>query len=117
LFTTIKSELGLVTIEQEVLAKIAGLAAMDCYGIVGMAAKSVKDGLVYLLKKERLTKGVRLQMDDNILKINLHIIVEYGTNINAIAETLKSNVKYKVEEQSGITVGQVNIFIEGVRIK
>ncbi|MCL1987671.1 MAG: Asp23/Gls24 family envelope stress response protein [Firmicutes bacterium] len=117
MFTTIKSELGLVTIEQEVLAKIAGLAAMDCYGIVGMAAKSVKDGLVYLLKKERLTKGVRLQMDDNILKINLHIIVEYGTNINAIAETLKSNVKYKVEEQSGITVGQVNIFIEGVRIK
>ncbi|MCL2016861.1 MAG: Asp23/Gls24 family envelope stress response protein [Defluviitaleaceae bacterium] len=116
MFITVKNELGAVTIDKEVLAKIAGLAAMDCYGIVGMAAKNVKDGLVYLLKKERITKGVRLSMDKTSLKINLHIIVEYGTNITAIAETLKSNVKYKVEEQSGLSVGQVNVFIEGVRI-
>jgi len=116
LLTKIKNELGTISIDQEVIAKAAGLAATDCYGIVGMAAKSMKDGLVHLLKKESLTKGVRLQTDDEYLTINLYIIVEYGTNLNAIAETLKSNVKYRVEEQVGLPVGQVNVFIEGVRI-
>jgi len=95
---------------------VAGLAATDCYGIVGMAAKSMKDGLVHLLKKESLTKGVRLTMNDEYMTINLYIIVEYGTNINAIADSLKSNVKYRVEEQAGLPVGEINIFIEGIRI-
>ena len=116
MLTNIKNELGTITIDQEVIARIAGIAATGCYGIVGMAAKSMKDGLVHLLKMESLTKGVRLQMDDEYLIINLYIIVEYGTNINAIAETLKDNVKYRVEEQVGLPVGQVNVFVEDVRI-
>ena len=111
----IKNDLGTITIDQEVIARVAGLAAMDCYGIVGMAAVSMKDGLVHLLKKESLTKGVRLKMDDEYLTINLYIIVEYGTNMSAIAETLKSNVKYRVEDQVGLPVNEVNIFVEGVR--
>lgn len=113
---TIKNELGTITIDHEVIARAAGLAATDCYGIVGMAAKSMRDGLVHLLKKESLTKGVRLRVNDEYLTINLYIIVEYGTNINAIAETLKSNVKYRVEKQVGLPVGEINIFVEGVRI-
>ena len=117
MLTKIKNDLGTITIDQEVIARAAGLAATDCYGIVGMAAKSMKDGLVHLLKKESLTKGVRLTMDGEYLTINLYIIVEYGTNISAIAETLKSNVKYRVEEQVGLPVGEVNIFVEGVRIE
>ena len=116
MLTKIKNDLGTITIDQEVIARVAGLAATDCYGIVGMAAKSMKDGLVHILKKESLTKGVRLKMDDECLTINLYIIVEYGTNIGAIAETLKSNVKYRVEEQVGLPVGEVNVFVEGVRI-
>jgi len=117
LLTKIKNDLGTITIDPEVIARIAGLTATECYGIVGMAAKSMKDGLVHLLKKESLTKGVRLHMDDEYLTINLYIIVEYGTNINAIADTLKSNVKYQVEAQVGLPVGEVNIFVEGVRIE
>ena len=110
------NEYGHITIDNEVIARIAGLAAMDCYGIVGMAAKNVKDGLVQLLKRESLTKGIQLTITEDSLTIDLHIIVEYGTNISAIADTLVSTVKYRVEEYIGLGVEQVNIFVEGVRV-
>lgn len=116
MLTKIKNDLGTITIDQEAIAQVAGLAATDGAGVVGMAAKSMRDGLVHLLKKESMTKGVRINMDNEMLSINLYIIVEYGTNIAAIADTLKSNVKYRVEEQVGLSVGEVNIYVEGVRI-
>lgn len=89
---------------------------MDCYGIVGMAAKNVKDGIVQLLKKESLTKGIKLTVNENKISLDFHIIVEYGTNITAIADNIISTVKYKVEEFAGLEVENVNIFVEGVRV-
>ena len=80
----IENDLGVITIDNEVIARIAGITAMECYGIVGMAAKNVKDGLVQLLKLESLTKGIKMRIDANKVSIDLHIIVEYGTNISAI---------------------------------
>ena len=112
----ITNEYGTVTIDNEVIARIAGVAAMDCYGIVGMAAKSMQDGIVQLLKRESLTKGIRLAILEDCVTIDLHIIVEYGTNISAIADTLISTVKYRVEEYTGIQVQKINIFVEGVRV-
>jgi uncharacterized alkaline shock family protein YloU len=91
------------------------MSAMECYGVVGMAAKNVRDGIVQLLKMESLAKGVKLESAEGRLTISLHIIVEYGTNISAIADTLIDNVKYKVEENVGINVNEVNIFVEGIR--
>jgi len=112
----IKNEHGIIGVENEVIARIAGLAAMECYGVVGMAAKSIRDGLVHLLKIESLSKGVNLvTQDDGSLVINLHIIVEYGTNLVAIAQSLKENVRYKVEESVGMKVRDVNIYIDGLR--
>jgi uncharacterized alkaline shock family protein YloU len=112
----IKSGLGTIGIENEVIARIAGLAAMECYGVVGMAAKSIRDGLVHLLKLESLSKGVELKtLESGELVITLRVIVDYGTNIVAIADTLQSNVRYKVEESVGMRVREVNIFIESVR--
>jgi len=113
---TLQNQYGLITINYEVIARIAGLAAMDCYGIVGMAAKNVKDGFVQLLRKESLTKGVRIFTDEDNINIDLHIIVEYGTKISAIADSLIENVKYHVEGNTGLNVGTVNIFVEGVRV-
>ena len=109
---------GIINIDNEVIAKIAGLAAMDCFGVVGMAAKNVKDGLVQLLKKESLTKGIRIfQNEDNEkITIEMHIIVEYSTNISAISNTLVNSVKYKVEEYVEVEVEKINIFVDGVRI-
>jgi uncharacterized alkaline shock family protein YloU len=112
----IKNEYGFITISNEVIARVAGMAAMECYGIVGMAAKNVKDGFVQLLKKESLTKGIRLTINELSLIIDLHIIVEYGTNISAIGDTLVSTVKYRVEEYVGLPVERINIYVEGVRV-
>jgi len=111
-----KTEYGKIIIENEVIARIAGLSAMECYGVVGMASLNVKDGIVRLLKKENLSKGINLDMRSGFLTIDLHIIVEYGTNIPAIADSLVDMVKYRVEEHTKIKVEAVNIFVEGIRV-
>ncbi len=112
----LENEYGVITIDQEVIARIAGYAAMDCYGIVGMAAKNVKDGLVQLLKLESLTKGIKIAINENKVNIDFHIIVEYGTNISAVANNVMNTVKYKVQDSTGLQVENVNIFVEGVRV-
>ena len=82
-----------------------------------MAMVNVKDGLVKLLKKESLTKGIRVSItDDNRITLDFHVIVAYGVSISAVTENLISNVKYKVEECSGMTVDKINFYIEGVRV-
>ena len=111
------TDLGIVTIDSEVIAKYAGTVAVECFGIVGMAAVNVKDGLVHLLKKESLTRGIQVGISDyNHISINFHIIVAYGVSISAVTENLISNVKYKVEEFSGMPVDKINVYIEGVRV-
>lgn len=111
------TDYGIITIDPEVIAKYAGAVAVECFGIVGMAAVNMKDGLVHLLKKERLTHGIQVSMsEDNHITLNFHIVVAYGVSISAVTENLISNVKYKVEEFSGMPVDTINIYIEGVRV-
>lgn len=111
------TELGIITIDPEVIAKYAGTVAVECFGIVGMAAVSMKDGLVKLLKKESLTHGIQVMIsEDNRITLNFHVIVSYGVSISAVTENLISNVKYKVEEFTGMSVDKINIYIEGVRV-
>lgn len=111
------TELGIITIDPEVIAKYAGSVAVECFGIVGMAAVNVKDGLVHLLKRESLTKGIQVNIsEENHVKLDFHIIVAYGVSISAVTDNLISNVKYRVEEFSGMPVDKINIYIEGVRV-
>ena len=111
------TELGIITIDSEVIAKYAGSVAVECFGIVGMAAVSMKDGLVKLLKKESLTHGIQVSIsDENKITLNFHVIVVYGVSISAVSDNMISNVKYKVEEFSGMPVEKINIFVEGVRV-
>ena len=111
------TELGIITIDSEVIAKYAGSVAVECFGIVGMAAVSMKDGLVKLLKKESLTHGIQVSIsDENKITLNFHVIVVYGVSISVVSDNLISNVKYKVEEFSGMPVEKINIFVEGVRV-
>lgn len=112
----LENEYGVIGIDYEVIARIAGHAAIECYGIVGMAAKNVKDGLVQLLKLESITKGIKMRMNGNKVSLDLHIIVEYGTNISVIADNIISTVKYSIEEYTGLEVEDVNIFVDGVRV-
>ena len=111
-----ENALGTICIENEVIARIAGMTAMECYGIVGMAAKNVKDGFFQLLKVESLTKGIQVTVEDNRLFIDFHVIVEYGTNISAIADNMIRTVKYKLEQTLEVEVVKINIFVEGVRV-
>lgn len=110
------NEYGNIIINEEVIAQISGMTAMECYGIVGMAARNVKDGIVQLLKGENLTRGIAVRLNDNKANIDFHIIVEYGTKISAVADNLMSTVKYKVQDALGIEVESIKIFIEGVRV-
>ena len=113
----IDGDLGKISIDSEVIARYAGSTAVECFGIVGMAAVSMKDGLVKLLKKESLTKGIQVGIsDENKITINFHVIVAYGVSISAVTDNLISNVKYKVEEFTGMSVDKINIYIEGVRV-
>ena len=114
---SMSTDLGIITIDPEVIAKYAGSVAVECFGIVGMAAVSMKDGLVKLLKKESLTKGIQVGIsDENKITLNFHVVVPYGVSISAVTDNLISNVKYKVEEFTGMSVDKINIYIEGVRV-
>jgi uncharacterized alkaline shock family protein YloU len=114
---TLNTANGNITIDESVIAKYAGTVAVGCFGIVGMAAISMKDGLVKLLKKDSLTKGISVEIDDdNEVVLSFHVIVAYGVSIFTVSDNLVSSVKYEVEEFTGLKVKKINVFVEGVRI-
>ena len=94
----------------------AGSMAVECFGIVGMASVSMKDGLVHLLKKDSITRGINVSLEDNELTIDFHVIVSYGVSILAVYNNLTDSVKYHVEEFTGIRVKKINMYVEGVRV-
>ncbi len=114
--TSMNTHMGNIAIDSEVIAQYAGSVAMECFGVVGMAGINVKDGLVKLLKKDSMTRGINVAIRNNKLTLNFHIIVAYGVSILAVSDNLISNVKYKVEEFTGIEIEKINIFVEGVRV-
>ena len=105
-----ETELGSILIDTDVIATYAGSV-----GIVGMATVSMKDGLVRLLKKDSLKNGIQVTVEDNKISLDFHVIVAYGVSISAVADNLINNVKYKVEEFTGMEIHEINIYVEGVR--
>ncbi|MBP3702055.1 MAG: Asp23/Gls24 family envelope stress response protein [Lachnospiraceae bacterium] len=112
----INNQLGTILIDTDVIAKYAGSVAIECFGIVGMAAVNMKDGLVKLLKKESLTHGINVTVNENKITLDFHVIMVYGVSIRAVSDNLIENVKYKVEKFTGVEVEKINIFVEGVRV-
>ena len=112
----ISNQLGEIQIGPEVIALYAGTTAVECFGIEGMAAVSMKDGLVKLLKKESLTHGINVQIKDNRISVDFHVIVSYGVSISAVCDNLIESVKYKLEEFTGMEVEKINVYVEGVRV-
>ena len=114
---TLNNKLGKVSISSDVVAQYAGSTAVECFGIVGMAAVSMKDGLVKLLKGDSLTRGIKVEIDsDNRIEVDFHVIVSYGVSISTVADNLIENVKYKVSEFTGLELKKINIYVEGVRV-
>ena len=112
----INNDLGVITISEDVLLKVAGYAALECYGIVAMSSKRAKDGFVEWLGRENLTKGVQINITDEGIDIDLFIIVEYGIYIVEVCKIIKSQVCYKIENMTGARVRRVNISVEGIRV-
>ncbi len=112
----ISNDLGLIAISEDVLLKVAGYAALECYGIVAMSSKRAKDGFVEWLGKENLTKGVQVNITEAGIDIDLFIIVEYGISIVEVCNIIKSQVCYKIENMTGAKVRRVNISVEGIRV-
>ncbi|MBX6352236.1 MAG: Asp23/Gls24 family envelope stress response protein [Thermoflavifilum sp.] len=114
---TIETSLGRITVTEDVIATIAGLAAMDCYGLVGMASRrQVKDSLSELLGRDNPGRGVEVRITNDEIEVDLYIIVSYGTNIYEIAQNVRDKVRYVLNETVGINVDRVNIFVQGVRV-
>lgn len=115
--SSMNTHMGSISIDNEVIAQYAGAVAMECFGIVGMANVNVKDGLVSLLKLDSMTRGINVSLDqNNKLKLDFHVIVAYGVSISAVCDNLIDNVKYKVEEFTGLEIEKINIYVEGVRV-
>ena len=112
----VTTELGSIEIDTDVIAQYAGNEAMECFGIVGMAAVSVRDGIVKLLKRDSFARGISVNIRDNKLTVDLHVIVAYGVGIKTVAGNLMDAVKYKLEKFTGFEVEKINIYVEGVKL-
>lgn len=112
-----KTEYGQIDISTDVIATIAGGAAVDCYGIVGMASKNqLKDGLTDILRRENFTRGVVVRDENGEVHIDMYIIVSYGTKISEVAHNVQTKVKYTLDQTVGLAVDSVNIYVQGVKV-
>ena len=110
-----EQENGSVTVSANVYTEIAGTAATNCFGVKGMAALSMKDGLYHLLRKESMSKGVKVEFnEDNTISIDLHIMVDNGVNLGAVGASIISEVRYVVQNTTGTQVRDVNVFVDSV---
>ena len=109
------NENGNVCVSTSVYTDIAGTAASNCFGVKGMAARSVSDGVYHLLRKESMAKGVLVDFhEDGSISIDLHIIVNSGVNLNAVGASIISEVRYVVQNCTGTQVKAVNVFIDSM---
>lgn len=115
MYSKIIEEYGDVNISKEIIEQIAALAAMECFGVVGMAGKGGTSGIIELLKKENLRKGARVVDEEGKLTIDLYVVVEFGLKIVTVAENLIDTVKYKVEKETGLKVKKINVHVQSVR--
>ncbi len=112
----IQSPFGKISIREEVIAKISGVAAMECYGLVGMAPRNVQEELTDLLRRDNLERGVDVQFNKDSISIQLYIVVEYGLKISEVARNVQERVKYHVERMLGLTVDRIDIKVQSVRV-
>ena len=113
----LQTEKGVISISSDVFTNITGAAATNCYGVKGMAIRSTTDGLVHLLRRESMAKGVKvLYNEDGTISLELHIIVDNGVNLMAVSRSIQSEVRYNVSRNTGVEVKAVDVFIDSMVI-
>lgn len=113
---TIPTNKGNITIDNQVIATIAGISAMESYGIVGMAPKNAADGIFQLLKFENLTKGISVNSENERIRIQLHVIIEFGIRISTVGQNVIDRVRFNVESLTGLEVEDIEVLVEGIRM-
>ena len=112
-----QSERGEISVSSAVFSNMAGVAATNCFGVKGMAFRSMTDGLVHLLRREAMSKGVKVTYnEDGTVSIELHIIVENGVNIATVCRSIMGEVKYVVTKNTGVEVREVNVFVDSITV-
>ena len=112
-----ENKFGSIAVSNSVYTKIAGNAATNCFGVKGMAIRSVSDGLVHLLRRESMAKGVLVKTnEDGTLSIDLHIMIDQGVNIPALGQSIVSEVRYMVSKQTDTEVREVNVIIDSMML-
>ena len=113
----LQTEMGEVSISDAALSSITGAAATSCFGVKGMAYRSMTDGIVHLLRREAMSKGVRiLPHDEGDISIELHIIVEHGVNISTVCRSIISQVRYMVSENTGARIRSVDVCVDSMNM-
>ena len=111
------TKLGKITVADDLIASIAGFAAVENVGIVGMNAKKASDSFIELFGKDNMRRGVKVTLvSPDVIDVDLYVTLEYGVSLPAVAQNAKSNVKYRVEEMTGLTVHAVNVHVENIRV-
>lgn len=111
---TIQKDKGIIDISNEVFTVISGYVATNCFGVKGMAQRNMKDGIVGLLKKENMARGVKISFEDDRVVIEIHIVVEHGVNIPAVCQSIMSEVRYNVERLTKVKVKEVNVCVDSM---
>ena len=111
----IKNDIGTIYITEDVMLKVVGYAALECYGIVAMSSKRAKDGLVQWLGRENLSKGVRVELgEEDTVKVEISFLALFGHNICEVAKQVQDNVKSQIESMTGLHVVEINVHVGGV---
>lgn len=108
---------GEVQIANEVLADMAGFTALECYGIVGMASPSMRDGVAQLLSRDKLRKGVQIKNNDNGVRVDLFVIIEHGTNLAEVSHNLSNRVSYVLTTIADVKVDTVDVHVQGIKVR
>lgn len=113
---TYQNDLGTITMSDEVIASIVGISTTDCYGVVGMASKTIKDGIAELLKKENYSRGIVVRSNNEKVDIDIHVVVAFGVKISEVCHSIQTKVKFVLEETLGISINTINILVQGVKM-
>jgi len=112
-----KSVPGCVNIANDVLADLAGYAALESYGIVGMASPSLRDGVAQLLPAQKLRRGVRVASTDEGIVADLYVVIEFGTNLAEVSHNLANRVRYVLTNTADVKVANVDVHVQGVKVR
>ena len=113
--STINEGKSKVNISEDVVSTIAGVAAMECFGVVGMSTRNLKEGITELLRKDNVHKGIDINISGQDVIVTLYIVVAYGVKISEVAQNIQEKVKFSIENMTGLNVDSVNVNVTGVR--